>query len=134
MTKPSLAASMASSESLSLQVALWLLDRPRLSRAASVKRLAGHLLKQPARAGIVTAQSRLGRLLCRDCDSARDRRIGVQLLQQAAKAGDCQARLELGQFLSQPRHYEPQQARHWLELAAAQGSEKAKALLSTLTP
>lgn len=90
-----LLASTAVADVVSLRLALWLLDRPVLSQSASVKRLAGHLLKQPARAGSVQAQSRLGRLLCRDCDGARDQRIGVQLLLQAAKAGDCQARLAL---------------------------------------
>lgn len=132
MTKRSLAASTVVSESLPLRVALWLLEQPGLGQTSSVKRLAGHLLKHPARAGVVSAQSRLGRLLCLDCASTRDRRIGVNLLRQAARAGDCQARVELGQLLSQPRHYEPGQARHWLELAVAQGSEKARTLLMAL--
>ncbi|NQD93682.1 sel1 repeat family protein, partial [Pseudomonas sp. CrR25] len=50
---------------LPLRVALWLLDSPRLGHAPSVKRFAGRLLKQPARDGVVLAQSRLGQLLCR---------------------------------------------------------------------
>ncbi|QLC74326.1 sel1 repeat family protein [Pseudomonas sp. LPB0260] len=117
---------------LPLRVALWLLDSPRLGHAPSVKRLAGHLLKQPARQGVVQAQSRLGQMLCRDCDNTRDRRIGLELLRQAARAGDRRAQLELGRFYSQPRSHEPQQARHWLELAAGQGSHEARRLLNGL--
>lgn len=117
---------------LPLRVALWLLDSPRLGHAPSVKRFAVRLLKQPARQGVVLAQSRLGQLLCRDCGNNRDRRIGLELLRQAARAGDRRAQLELGRLYSQPRCNEPQQARHWLELAAAQGSQEAKRLLSHL--
>lgn len=89
MNQSSLTVTHSMSRTWPVQVALWLLDRPKLGQRSSVKRLAGRLLKQPAQAGVVTAQSRLGRLLCCDCDSARDQRIGVQMLQQAAKAGDC---------------------------------------------
>lgn len=80
----------------SLKVALWLLDSPRLGHKANVKHFAGRLLKQPARQGVVLAQSRLGQLMCRDCGTARDRRIGQQLLRQAARAGDESAQHELG--------------------------------------
>lgn len=117
---------------LPTQVALWLLDNPRLGHAPSVKRFAGRLLKQPARAGVVQAQSRLGQLMCRDCGNTRDRRIGLEMLRQAARSGDRRAQLELGRFYSQPRTLEVQQARHWLELAAAQGSQEAKRLLGGL--
>jgi hypothetical protein len=64
----------------SLKVALWLLDSPRLGHSTNVKHFAGRLLKQPARDGVVVAQSRLGQLMCRECGSARDRRIGHDLL------------------------------------------------------
>lgn len=111
-----------------MRVALWLLDRPRLGQAPSVKRIAGNLLKQPARRGCVQAQSRLGQLLCRDCGNTRDRRIGFDLLRQAARAGDRRAQLELGRL----RMGEPREARHWLELAAAQGSDEARRLLERL--
>lgn len=114
-----------------MRFALWLLDSPRLGHAPSVKRIAGNLLKQPARKGYVQAQSRLGQLLCRDCGNTRDRRIGFELLRQAARAGDRRAQLELGRLLSQSQQ-EPQQARHWLELAAAQGSHEAKRLIERL--
>ncbi|MDH1263492.1 sel1 repeat family protein [Pseudomonas sp. GD03944] len=117
---------------LPTQVAVWLLDNPRLGHAPSVKRLAGRLLKQPARAGVVQAQSRLGQLMCRDCGNTRDRRIGLEMLRQAARSGDRHAQLELGRLYCQPRTLEPQQARHWLELAAAQGSAEAKHLLGGL--
>lgn len=113
-------------------MAAWLLDSERLGHAAGIKRIAGHLLKQPAREGVVEAQSRLGRLLCRDCDSRRDRRIGFELLRQAARAGDCQAQLELGLLYSQPQHSEPSKARLWLEQAAAQGSAEAVRFLQRL--
>ncbi len=93
-------------------MALWLLDSQHLGRNQGVKRIAGRLLKQPAREGVVEAQSRLGRLLCCECDSQRDRRIGFELLRQAARAGDSQA-----------------QARLWLEQAAAQGSHEAARVL-----
>ncbi|WP_137885219.1 tetratricopeptide repeat protein [Pseudomonas sp. 2FE] len=119
---------------LLLRVAFWLLDSPRLGHAVSVKRFAVRLLKQPARQGVVVAQSRLGQLLCRDCGNTRDRRIGLELLRQAARAGERRAQLELGRLYSQPRQHEPQQARHWLEQAAAQGSHEAKRLLSNLYP
>jgi len=115
-----------------MRVALWLLDSPRLGHASSVKRFAGGLLKQPAMQGVVQAQSRLGKLLCRDCGNPRDRRIGLELLRQAARAGDMRAQLELGELLSLPRSSEPQQARHWLELAAGQGSVEARKLLKQL--
>lgn len=82
----------------SLKVALWLLDSPRLGHSPNVKHFAGHLLKQPARAGVVVAQSRLGQLMCRECGNARDRRIGHDLLRQAARAGDRIAQRELGQI------------------------------------
>jgi TPR repeat protein len=82
----------------SLRVALWLLDSPRLGGNANVKHFAGRLLKQPARQGVVVAQSRLGRMLCHDCGNPRDRRIGHDLLRQAARAGDqdAQAALKAG--------------------------------------
>ncbi|WP_262410605.1 tetratricopeptide repeat protein [Aquipseudomonas alcaligenes] len=115
-----------------LRFALWLLDRPRLGQHSSIKRIAGRLLKQPARQGVVLAQSRLGLLLCRDCGNTRDRRIGVELLRQAGRAGDLRAQLELGRLYCQPRQREPQLARHWLEQAAAQGSHEAVRLLGRL--
>lgn len=118
---------------LPARMAFWLLDRPLLGSRPSVKRIAGRLLKQPARQGLVEAQSRLGQLLCRDCGNARDRRIGLELLRQAARTGDLRAQLELGQFYSQSRQREPLQARHWLEQAAAQGSMQAIALLDALS-
>jgi TPR repeat protein len=80
---------------LSLRLAGWLLDNPRLGQAALVQRLAGQLLKQPARRGVVEAQSRLGLLLCRHCGSHRDRRIGQEFLRQAARAGDPRAQQAL---------------------------------------
>ena len=79
----------------SLRVAIWLLDNPRLGTNPSIKHVAGHLLKQPARQGVVLAQSRLGQLMCRECGSARDQRIGHELLRQAARAGDRLAQQEL---------------------------------------
>ncbi|PTS86654.1 hypothetical protein DBR00_00935 [Pseudomonas sp. HMWF032] len=117
---------------LPTRVALWLLDSPRLGHAPCVKRFAGRLLKQPALQGVVQAQVRLGQMLCRDCGNPRDRRMGFELLRQAARAGDVSAQLELGQLYSQPRTLEPQQARHWLELAAGQGSLEAQHLLKQL--
>lgn len=117
---------------LPTRLALWLLDRPRLGHHASVKRIAGRMLKQPARQGVVVAQSRLGQLLCRDCGNTRDRRIGLELLRQAARAGDLRAQLELARHYSQPRQAEPAQARYWLEMAAAQGSHEAIRLLRRL--
>lgn len=126
------ADSAATPQTLPTRVALWLLDSPRLGQAPSVKRFAGKLLKQPAREGVVAAQSRLGQMLCRDCGNNRDRRIGLDMLRQAARAGDRRAQLELGRLCSQPRINEPEQARHWLEQAAAQGSHEAKRLLSRL--
>jgi len=126
------AATSPVSPRLPMRVALWLLDSPRFGQAPSVKRFAGQLLKQPARQGVVLAQSRLGQLLCRDCGNTRDRRIGLELLRQAARSGDRRAQLELGRLYSQPRSNETLQARHWLELAAAQGSTEARQLLSGL--
>nr|WP_256930786.1 sel1 repeat family protein [Pseudomonas sp. ABC1] len=113
-------------------MALWLLDNRSLGQARGVKRLAGRLLKQPALDGVVVAQSRLGRLLCHDCDSQRDRRIGLELLRQAARAGDCQAQLELGRLYCQPKQREPALARHWLEQAVSRGSDEARTLLREL--
>ncbi len=110
-------------------MALWLLDSQHLGRNQGVKRIAGRLLKQPAREGVVEAQSRLGRLLCCECDSQRDRRIGFELLRQAARAGDSQAQLELGRLCGEPDHPEPAKARLWLEQAAAQGSHEAARVL-----
>ncbi|WP_150640263.1 sel1 repeat family protein [Pseudomonas fluorescens] len=83
---------------LALRVAMWLLDSPRLGDNRNVKHFAGRLLKQPAREGVVAAQSRLGQLMYRECGSARDRRIGHDLLRQAARAGDRCAQRELGQI------------------------------------
>ncbi|KAF0865354.1 sel1 repeat family protein [Pseudomonas sp. LD120] len=91
-------ASVTESKRFTLRVALWLLDNPRLGRNPNVKHLAGRLLKQPAREGVVAAQSRLGQLMCRECGNARDRRIGHDLLRQAARAGDRRAQLELGRI------------------------------------
>ncbi|SNS81152.1 hypothetical protein SAMN05444352_115136 [Pseudomonas japonica] len=86
---------------LSLKVALWLLDNPRLGDKPRIKHFAGRLLKQPAREGVVVAQSRLGQMLCRDCGNARDRRIGHELLRQAARAGDLHAQREYERLCSQ---------------------------------
>lgn len=94
LTRSAVSPALPSNKRFSLKVALWLLDSPRLGAKPEVKRLAGRLLKQPARQGVVQAQSRLGQLLCRDCGSARDRRIGHELLRQAARAGDPMAQLE----------------------------------------
>ena len=121
----------ASVKRVPTRIALWLLDSPHLGQAPSIKRFAGRLLKQPAMQGEVPAQSRLGRLLCRDCGNPRDRRIGMELLRKAARAGDRHAQLELGQ-LCHELGAEPQQARHWLELAAGQGCEQASELLERL--
>tara|TARA_Y100000815_G_scaffold57485_1_gene46534 strand:- start:627 stop:986 length:360 start_codon:yes stop_codon:yes gene_type:complete len=115
-----------------MRMALWLLDSQRLGQTKSVKRIAGRMLKQPALEGVVEAQSRLGRLLCHNCDSQRDRRIGFELLRQAARAGDRQAQLELGQLYCQGQHRELSKARHWLEQAAAQGSAEASRILLRL--
>ncbi|OLU22349.1 hypothetical protein BVH03_24240 [Pseudomonas sp. PA15(2017)] len=115
-----------------VRVAAWLLDSPHLGHAPSVKRIAGRLLKQAARRGVVQAQSRLGQMLCRECGNTRDRRIGLELLRQAARAGDSHAQLELGRLYCQPRTLEPEQARHWLELAALQGHDEARDLLQRL--
>lgn len=125
-------AAVPASSTPRLRMAMWLLDNPHLGRTDGVKRIAGRLLKQPAREGVVVAQSRLGRLLCRDCDGNRDRRIGFELLRQAARAGDCQAQLELGRLYAQPQHGEPEKARQWLEQAAGQGSAEARQLLRQL--
>ncbi|UVL96051.1 sel1 repeat family protein [Pseudomonas siliginis] len=88
--------SVTTPKRFSVRVAEWLLDAPRLSDSPSAKHLAGRLLKQPAREGVVAAQSRLGQLICRECGNARDRRIGQELLRQAARAGDRRAQQELG--------------------------------------
>lgn len=117
---------------LPARVAVWLLDSQRLGQASSVKRIAGRLLKHPARAGVVLAQSRLGQLLCADGDSPRDRRVGAQLLREAAKAGDCRAQLVLGRLLLEGEHAQPEQARHWLRLAAVGGQAEARLLLRRL--
>jgi TPR repeat protein len=122
-------ASTDESSHLSLRVALWLLDNPRLNQKTSIKHFAGRLLKQPARRGVVVAQSRLGQMLCRDCGNTRDRRIGHELLRQAARAGDCSAQFEYGRLCAQAPINEPQRARHWLELASAKGSLDAQQLL-----
>ena len=94
----SASSSVTEPKRFSLRVAMWLLDSPRLGDKPQVKHLAGRLLKQPSRQGVVVAQSRLGQMLCRDCGNARDRRIGHELLRQAARAGDRRAQLELGQI------------------------------------
>ncbi|MFK8328927.1 tetratricopeptide repeat protein [Pseudomonas sp. BJa5] len=120
------------SKRFSLKVALWLLDNPRLGDNPNVKHFAGRLLKQPARQGVVVAQSRLGQMLCRDCGNARDRRIGHDLLRQAARAGDRRAQLEYAKLCAQPQVNEPEQARYWLEMAASQGSQEARRLLKHL--
>lgn len=80
---------------LPLRLASWLLDSPRLAQSQGVKRLAGNLLKHPARSGCVESKSRLGVLLCRDSGNARDRRIGHEMLRQAARAGNQIAQQEL---------------------------------------
>ncbi|SEI54706.1 hypothetical protein SAMN04244572_04738 [Azotobacter beijerinckii] len=117
---------------LPVRVASWLLDSPRIGKTHSAKRFAGHLLKQPARQGVVAAQSRLGQLLCRDCCTPRDRRFGLELLRQAARAGDLQAQLVLGRHCCESGPLEAQQGRYWLEQAAAQGSDEALRLLGCL--
>ncbi|MFJ4343759.1 sel1 repeat family protein [Pseudomonas sp. NPDC089401] len=94
LASPAALSSAPQPRRFSLKVALWLLDNPRLSDKPQVKHLAGRLLKQPAREGVVVAQSRLGQMLCRECGNARDRRIGHELLRQAARAGDRPAQLE----------------------------------------
>jgi len=128
---PDASPSLPSPKRFSLKVALWLLDSPRLGDKPSVKHLAGRMLKQPARQGVVVAQSRLGQMLCRDCGNARDRRIGHELLRQAARAGDRRAQLEFGRLC---QAQEPEQARYWLELAAGQGSQEARRLLRQWFP
>lgn len=90
--------SVTAPKRFSLKVALWLLDSPRIGDNPNIKHFAGRLLKQPAREGVVVAQSRLGLLMCRECGNARDRRIGHDLLRQAARAGDLGAQRELGQI------------------------------------
>jgi TPR repeat protein len=72
--------------------------QPALGTNPSIKHVAGHLLKQPARQGVVLAQSRLGLLMCRECGSPRDQRIGHDLLRQAARAGDPGAQQELNKI------------------------------------
>ncbi|MGE8113250.1 sel1 repeat family protein [Pseudomonas sp. NPDC086566] len=94
LASPAVASPAPSPKRFSLKVALWLLDSPSLGDKPQIKHIAGHLLKQPAREGVVVAQSRLGQMLCRDCGNARDRRIGHELLRQAARAGDRRAQLE----------------------------------------
>jgi TPR repeat protein len=96
VTMKSLPQTLSPRYGFSLRVASWLLDRPQLGQREGIKRLAGHLLKQPARRGVTEAQSRLGLLLCRECGGRRDRRIGVELLRLAARAGDPLAQRELG--------------------------------------
>ncbi|MDF9758139.1 TPR repeat protein [Pseudomonas sp. TE6288] len=128
---PDASPSLPSPKRFSLKVALWLLDSPHLGDKPSVKHLAGRMLKQPARQGVVVAQSRLGQMLCRDCGNARDRRIGHELLRQAARAGDRRAQLEFGRLC---QAQEPEQARYWLELAAGQGSQEARRLLRQWFP
>lgn len=54
---------------MSMRVAEWLLDSPRLGDNPNVKHLAGRLLKAPAREGVVAAQSRLGQLMWVDSGS-----------------------------------------------------------------
>ncbi|WP_263138529.1 sel1 repeat family protein [Pseudomonas sp. RIT-PI-AD] len=88
---------------LPLRVALWLLDDSPFGEAASVKKIAGHLLRQPARRGVVQAQSRLGRLLCHEAADICARRRGQELLRQAARAGDSPARHALDQLNPQLR-------------------------------
>ncbi|MFP3997321.1 sel1 repeat family protein [Pseudomonas capeferrum] len=126
LANPADTSSVPPPKRFSLKVALWLLDSPRLGDKPQVKHLAGRLLKQPARQGVVVAQSRLGQMLCRDCGNARDRRIGHELLRQAARAGDRRAQLEYARLCQANA---PEQARYWLELAAAQGSQEARRLL-----
>jgi hypothetical protein len=91
-------SSVTEPKRFSMRVAMWLLDSPRLGGNPNIKHFAGRLLKQPAREGVVAAQSRLGQLMCRECGNARDRRIGHDLLRQAARAGDRRAQRELGQL------------------------------------
>ncbi len=134
LASPSVDTASPHAKRFSLKVALWLLDSPRLGDKPRIKHFAGRLLKQPARQGVVVAQSRLGQMLCRDCGNARDRRIGHELLRQAARAGDRHAQLEYGRLCAQPQLNEPDQARYWLELAAARGSQEARRLLKQLFP
>ncbi|NIE77242.1 sel1 repeat family protein [Pantoea sp. Ap-967] len=94
LASPTASSPAATPKRFALKVALWLLDSPSLGDKPQVKHLAGRLLKQPARQGVVVAQSRLGQMLCRDCGNARDRRIGHELLRQAARAGDPGAQQE----------------------------------------
>ncbi|MFJ4397177.1 tetratricopeptide repeat protein [Pseudomonas sp. NPDC089396] len=129
LASPVISSSAPAPKRFSLKVALWLLDSPRLGDKQQVKHLAGRLLKQPARQGVVEAQSRLGQMLCRDCGNARDRRIGHDLLRQAARAGDRLAQLEYARLCQAS---EPELARYWLELAAGQGSQEARRLLRQL--
>ncbi|WP_201174650.1 sel1 repeat family protein [Pseudomonas sp. S31] len=108
LATPAMPSSAAPAKRFSLKVALWLLDNPRLGDKPQVKHIAGRLLKQPARQGVVVAQSRLGQMLCRDCGNSRDRRIGHELLRQAARAGDRQAQQEYARLCQAS---EPDQAR-----------------------
>ncbi|MGF6395321.1 hypothetical protein QFZ86_004258 [Pseudomonas plecoglossicida] len=107
LASPAVASPAPTPKRFSLKVALWLLDSPRLGDKPQIKHLAGRLLKQPARQGVVEAQSRLGQMLCRDCGNARDRRIGHDLLRQAARAGDRLAQLEYARLCQAS---EPEQA------------------------
>ena len=122
----------ASGKRFTLKVALWLLDSPHLGSKPRIKHLAGRLLKQPARQGVVVAQRRLGQMLCNECGSARDRRMGHELLRQAARSGDPKAQFEYGRLCADSPDLSSERARHWLELAAAQGSPEARHLLRHL--
>jgi len=124
----------ASAKRFTLKVALWLRDSPHLGSKPRIKHLAGRLLKQPARQGVVVAQSRLGQMLCNECGSARDRRMGHELLRQAARSGDPQAQFEYGRLCADLPDPAPERARHWLELSAAQGLPEARHLLRRLFP
>ncbi|WP_457435676.1 tetratricopeptide repeat protein [Pseudomonas sp. TE3786] len=133
MPRNSITAVTQTTPRFPLRIALWLLDSPRFGQRVRTKQFAGRLLKQPARQGVVVAQSRLGELLCHECGNTRDRRIGFELLRQAGRAHDRRAQLELGKLYSQPRHYDVSEARHWLELAAAQGCDEARQRLQALS-
>ena len=118
---------------LPVRVASWLLVRPLLGQTQSAKRVAGHLLKQPARQGVVLAQSRLGQLLCRDCGNSRDRRIGLDLLRQAARAGDPLAQLEFGRPCGGAGRGGEERARGGRGQPAARGARGAPRLLGRLS-
>ncbi len=53
-------STVTSPKRFSMRVAEWLLDSPRLGENPNVKHIAGRLLKQPAREGVVAAQSGWG--------------------------------------------------------------------------